>query len=221
MKPQLIFLAGVVICGLAVFQFLSVPTLRQKIGTAENELVVLRQKNAALSEILSEIKTMESNAEVVRTALPVSDDVPALIMQLEQIAKDSGLTVQHLGFEGTTAAPAKGEPASPDEEASRGGVKKTAVTMVATGSYPSLQTLLQNLENASRVVNVTNFRFSSVQKEGEVGLSVTLGLEAFYLAEAESVAPAAPLTLDTSSKEYVELIRKVKALRVYRPEVTE
>lgn len=212
----LIFLIGAVVFGLTVFQFLSLPTKNQKIKTAENELVILRQKNETLSGILSEVKTLESNAEVARTALPVSDEVPALIMQLEQIAKQSGVAVQHLGFgEGV-------KPSSEAEEAeSKGGVKKVSVTAVVTGSYPALQTFLRNLENTSRVVNVTNFRFSPGQKEEEQGLSITLGVEAFYLAEVGSLAPETPLTLDTTSKEYIELIRKVKALRVYRPEVGE
>lgn len=213
---MLIFLVGVAIFGLAIFQFLSLPSQNQKIKTAENELVVLRQKNEKLSEILSEIKTLESNAEAVRIALPAADDVPTLIMQLEQIAKQSGLTVQHLGF---------GEGAKPSSEAeeakSGGGAKKVSATAVVSGSYASLQTFLKNLEESSRVVNVTNFRFSPGQKGEEAGLSITLGVEAFYLMEIESVLPEVPLTLDTSSKEYIDLIRKVKALRVYRSEVGE
>lgn len=223
MKLYLPFLAGVVVCGLTIFQFLSLPSRSQNIKTVENELVILRQKNEKLSGILSEIKTLESNAEAVQTTLPVSDDVPTLIMQLEQIAKQSGMTVQHLGFGGGegAAAPRASEASRGAEEKETTGVRKISVTMVVTGSYPSLQTFLQNLEGASRVVNVTNFRFSPMQKEGEAALTITLGVEAFYLAAAESVPPETPLTLDTASKEYIELIRKVKALRVYRSEVTE
>ena len=96
------------------------------------------------------------------------------------------------------------------------------MTAVVTGSYGALQTFLRNLENTSRVVNVTNFRFSpGQQKEEAAALSVTLGLEAFYLAEAEAGALETPLTLDTGSKEYVDLIKKVKTLRVYQSEVDQ
>ena len=175
----LIFLLGAVVFGLAVFQFLSLPARSQKIKTAENELVILRQKNETLSGILSEVKTLESNAEVARTALPVSDEVPALIMQLEQVARQSGVAVQHLGFgggEGAAAPRASEASREAGEVASEGGVKKVSVTAVVTGSYPALQTFLRNLENGSRVVNVTNFRFSPGQKE-EAGLSITLGIE--------------------------------------------
>jgi len=220
MKPQLIFLAGAAVCGLTIFQILSLPSRRQKVEAAKNELVILRQRNGKLSELLSEIKTLESNAEVAKTALPVSDDVPALIMQLSQIAKDSGITVQHLGFEGKVVETPEVRPSSEVGEAKSGGsIKKIAVTMVVTGSYPALQTFLQNLESASRIVNVTNFRFSPGQKGEEAGLSITLGVEAFYLAEVESVPPGAPLTLDTASKDYIELIKKIKALKVYKSEV--
>ncbi len=211
----LIFLVGVLISGLGVFQISSIPSQRQKIGVAEGGLLALRQKSEKLSGILSEIKTIGSNLEVVRGALPAADDVPALIMQLEQISKTSGVTVQHLGF---------GEGKAVVEKAEEGaGVRKISVTVVVTGSYASLQTFLRNLEGASRVVNVTNFRFSPAQqKEGEEAvLSVTLGVEAFYLAEVQDVSPETPLTLDTTSKDYVDLIRKVKSLRVYKTEVSE
>jgi len=213
----LAFVGGTVLLGLAIFQFLSVPSKRQQVTVFENDLVAARQKSEKLSEILSEIKTVESNLEVVQQALPVEDDVPALLTQLEQVAKQSGVGVQHLGF---------GEGAKPSDEAeeaeSKGGIKTISLTAVVDGSYSALQTFLRNLEDTSRVINVTNFRFSPAQKKEEgATLSVTLGLEAFYLAGVESVAAEVPLTLDTGSKDYIELIRKVKALRVYRSEVTE
>jgi len=213
----LIFLVGIAVLGLSVFQVLSIPTNQQKIKTLEDKLVVLRQKNESLSDILSEIKTIESNLEVVQKALPTTDEVPALIMQIEQIAKTSGLTIQHLGF-------GEGKGATTPKKSATGEVAKVSLTTVATGSYASLQTFLKNLENASRVVNVTNFRFSpSSEGEGEEarGLSITLGMEAFYLAGIESVTPETPLNLDTTSRDYIDLIRRVKALRVYRPEVLE
>ena len=220
----LIFLVGVVFLALAVFQFLSVPSQRQRIAAAESEFMVVRQKNERLSEILSEVKTIESNLEVVRQALPAADDVPALIMQLEQVAKQSGVGVQHLGFGGGEAETTpRASEASREGEGVEGAVeKKISLTAVVTGSYGALQTFLRNLESTSRVVNVTNFRFSpGQQKEEGAALSVTLGLEAFYLAEVEELAPETPLTLDTGSKEYIDLIRKVKALRVYKGEIIE
>ena len=209
----LAFIGGTALLGLAIFQFLSVPPKRQQIVAYERDLAAARQKSEKLSEILSEAKTIEGNLEVAQKALPVEDAVPTLITQLEQVAKQSGVGVQHLGFGG-------GE-GDEEAEASRSEVKTISLTTVVDGSYSALQTFLRNLENTSRVVNVTNFRFSPAQeKEGEESaLSVTLGLEAFYLADTESVSAEVPLTLDTSSKEYIDLIRKVKALRIYRPEV--
>ena len=218
----LTFLVGAVFLGLAVFQFLSIPSKRQQMTTAENDLVAARQKSEKLSEILSEVKMIESNLEVVRQALPAEDDVPALITQLEQVAKQSGVGVQHLGFGEGKAAVGSQEEGPASAEASGGEIKTISLTAVVDGSYSALQTFLGNLENTSRVVNVTNFRFSPAQKKEEgAALSITLGLEAFYLSAAESVPANAPLTLDTTSKDYIELIRKVKALRVYRSEVGE
>lgn len=209
----LAFLVGAVFLGLAIFQFLSIPSKQQRVTVVENDLVAARQKSEKLSEVLSEAKTIESNLEVVQQALPAEDDVPALITQLEQVAKQSGVGVQHLGFgEGAKPSSEAEEAEPPSAKASGGEIKTISLTTVVGGSYSALQTFLRNLEDTSRVVNVTNFRFSPGQE-----LSVTLGLEAFYLAAAESVPANTPLTLDTTSKDYIELIRKVKALSVYRP----
>jgi len=210
----LAFIGGAILLGLAIFQFLSVPSQRRQVVAYESDLVAARQKSEKLSEILSEVKTVEGNLKVVRQALPVEDDVPTLITQLEQVAKQSGVGVQHLGF-------GEGKDAAEEGEEEAEGVKTISLTAVVDGSYSALQTFLRNLENTSRVITVTNFRFSPAQKkeEEESVLSVTLGLEAFYLGDVEGVLAEVPLILDTSSKEYIDLIRKVKALRVYRSEV--
>ena len=199
------FIGGAVLLGLAVFQFLSVPSKRQQVTVAENDFAVARRESEKLSEILTEVKMVEGNLEVIQQALPVEDAVPSLITQLEKIAQQSGVGVQHLGF-------GEGE----------GEVNTISLTAVVDGSYGALQTFFRNLENTSRVINVTNFRFSPAQKEEEgATLSITLGLEAFYLASAGGFSASAPLTLNTASKEYIDLIRKVKALRVYKSEIAD
>jgi Tfp pilus assembly protein PilO len=206
--------------GLAIFQLTSLPAKRQEVAAAEDDLVLVRQRSEKLAGILSEAKTIATNVEVAQQALPTEDAVPALITQLEQMAKESGVGVQHLGFgEGKVAGSPVAEEGT-ETVSAPSEMRTISLTAVVDGSYGALQTFFRNLENVSRVVNVTNFRFSPVQKkEEETSLSITLGLEAFYLPKAEGAAAEAPLTLDTGSKEYIELIKKVKELRVCRPEV--
>ena len=200
---NVLFVVGILSLGFGVFQFLSIPPQRQEIAAAQSQLLVLEQKNEKLSGVLSEAQILEDNLEMVRQALPTTDDVPALIMQLEEIAKQSGVAVVHLGF---------GEDKAAEELANV--AKGISLTSVVTGSYNALQTFFVNLEETSRVVNVTNFRFSPAQQEGAEGaLSITLGLKAFYLDEITEVSTEEPLNLDTGSKEYVELIKRVKQLR--------
>lgn len=204
---SVLFLIGILGLGLGGFQFLSIPPQRQEIATAKSQLLVLQQKNEKLSGVLSEAKALEGNLEIVRQALPTTDDVPALLMQLEEIAKQSGVAVQHLGFGGEKAA-------EESVEEPGGTAKSVSLTAVVTGSYDALRTFFTNLEETLRIVNVTNFRFSPTQqKEAENALSITLGVKAFYLDEVTGVSSEEPLTLDTGSKEYVDLIKRVKQLR--------
>jgi len=200
---NVLFVVGILSLGFSVFQFLSIPSRRQEIAVAQSQLLVLKQKNEKLSGVLSEVQILEDNLEMVRQALPTTDDVPALIMQLEEIAKQSGVAVVHLGF---------GE--DKVTEASINIAKGIALTSVVTGSYDALRTFFVNLEETSRVINVTNFRFSPAQQEEAGGaLSITLGLKAFYLDEITEISMEEPLNLDTDSREYVELIKRVKQLR--------
>lgn len=206
---NVLFLIGILGLGLGGFQVLSIPSQRQETAESRSQLLVLQQKNEKLSGVLSEAQALEDNLEMVRQALPTTDDVPALLMQLEEIAKQSGVAVQHLGF---------GEGAKPSSEAeeaeSRGAVKSVSLTAVVAGSYDALRTFFNNLEETLRIVNVTNFRFSPAQqKEAESALSITLGIKAFYLDEVTEISTEEPLTLDTGSKEYVDLIKRVKQLR--------
>lgn len=204
---SILFLIGILGLGLGGFQVLSIPSQRQETAASRSQLLVLQQKNEKLSGVLSEAKALEGNLEIVRQALPTTDDVPALLMQLEEIAKQSGVAVQHLGFGGETVAE------GPAEEPG-GAVKSVALTAVVAGSYDALRTFFNNLEETLRIVNVTNFRFSPTQQKGaESALSITLGVKAFYLDEVTDISTEEPLTLDTGSKEYVDLIKRVKQLR--------
>ncbi len=202
-----LFLIGVLGLGFGVFFGLSIPSKRQEIAAGKNQLLILQQKNEKLSGVLSEARALEGNLEMVRQALPTTDDVPALLLQLEEIAKQSGVAVQHLGFGGEKVA-------EESVEEPGGVVKSVSLTAVVTGSYDALRTFFSNLEETLRIVNVTNFRFSPTQqKEAENALSITLGVRAFYLDEVTEISIEEPLILDTSSKEYVDLIKRVKQLR--------
>lgn len=214
-------LAAVVLLVPGIFFLSSVPSLRTRISDAQVQLTSLQEENQQLSEALSSIKTIESNLELLQTAIPTADDVPTLMTQLESLGKSSGVTVQHLGFGSGVK-----ETAPPAGEVGEGPVKKesyhkVSLTVVVTGTYAALESFLKNLEQTSRTINVTTLRFSPSQEgEGaEAKLSATLGVSAYYLPETAAPSGGEALTLDLSSSDYIELIKKVKTLRIYRSEI--
>lgn len=217
-KSGFLLLAAVVFLAPGVFFLLSIPSRQAEVSAARDRLSLLQEKNKKLSDVLSNVKTIESNLELVQTAVPTADDVPMLMTQLENLGKSSGVTVQHLGFGGGKEAAGAG---NQEEVAKPAALQKVSLTVVVTGTYAALESFLKNLEQTSRVINVTTLRFSpSREGEGEEAkLSATLGVTAYYLPEASSPEGGA-LTLDLASSNYIELIKKVKTLRVYRSEIS-
>jgi Tfp pilus assembly protein PilO len=215
-------LAAVVLLVPGVFFLSSIPSLRTRISSAQTQLASLQEENRKLSEVLSSIKTIESNLELLQTAIPTADDVPTLMTQLENLGKSSGVTVQHLGFGSGVkeSAPPGGEAGT--EAVKKERYQKVSLTVVVTGTYAALEAFLKNLEQTSRVINVTTLRFSPSQEgeSGEAKLSATLGVSAYYLPAAAAPSVGEVLTLDLSSSDYIELIKKVKTLRIYRPEIS-
>jgi Tfp pilus assembly protein PilO len=215
----IIFLFGVVVLVLSAYQGLQIPKQRRLIAARQETLETLKSKNRALGEVLSRIKTVGSNQELLKQAVPVSDDVPYLMTQLERVGKDSGVVVRHLGF--SVAKKSSGADGEEAKNETVGGAKKISLTVVVTGTYSNLLSFLKNLERTSRVITVTNLKFSpATQEEGEAeGLSATIGVTSYYLEEPQQLSIDTPLDLDLSSPEYVDVIKKVKELRVYEPSV--
>jgi len=217
MKPLritgLLFLLGLIILALSIWGFLSLPARRQEIASAEARLLLYRQKAEALSQFLSFAKSLKRDLTLVQAAIPPEEDVPTLMTQLEDLGKLSGMRVQYLGFGGSekTKSPAGGK------EVPSGELKEISLTVVATGPVASLSSFLSNLEQTSRIITVDSFRFSPLRGgQNTDELSATLGVKAYYLPVRESVAPEAPLTLDPSSSDYIEVMKKVKALKIYK-----
>lgn len=192
----------------SLYLIFSLPSKRELVSQASARENMLEQKHQKLSELLSVKRNLLGNQELLQKALPKEDAVPLLMTQIEGLGKLSGVRVSHLGF----SLP---QETQESVEVPGSGV---SLTVVVTGSYQGLQTFLTNLESTSRLIAVTNLRFSQALEKAESGdLSSTLGVSAHFLPAEADVSLERPITLDISSESFVKLMARVKSLNVYQP----
>lgn len=206
------------IFSLISFYFIfSLPSRRSQLGQEVSRKNLLEKKHRQLSELLSLKSGLAGAQELLREALPPEEGVPTLMTQIEGVGRLSGVRVTHLGFSLPVEAEASGGQG-------KGVAEGVTLTVVATGSREALRTFLTNLEKTSRVITVTNLRFSQVvEATGGDEVSSTLGVSAFFLPEVGRPPLEQPVLLEMTSKEFTDVIAKVKSLRVYQavPETVE
>lgn len=202
----LIVIFGILFSALFLFSLISLPSKREALAEGLEKRDLLEQKQQRLSSLLSTKGVLTAHQDLLRQALPEEDAIPTLMTQIEGLGRLSGVTVSHLGFS-----------VSPEEEP-KAGTPKVSLTVVITGSQPALQTFLTNLEHTSRLIAVTNLRFSQALEEGLGGeVSSTLGVSAYYLPVEESTVFERAVGLDLTSESFTSLMTRVESLRVHQP----
>ena len=135
-------------------------------------------------------------------AMPTQLETPDLILQLNQLAQDSGISFDQIEPTGATASTAT-LTGTPDPFAAE------PIQVQFTGSYYDFLTFLQRLHNLVRVENgklfaagrlfdVTNISFAPGPK-GFPQVSTTLTINAFAPQTAQPAAPVAPTGTDTTA----------------------
>ena len=196
-------------------RFNSISDLKREKKQVDARLEKLQKKRSMLEELLAYKGTLTDNFNLLNTALPSEDEVPLLMTQVQQIATDSGVSMSSLKYAG-------GKKAETGKKATvaTADLGRVRLQAVVEAQYMFLQGFISNLEGASRVINTDSIKFSSRAKEKAV-VSATLDLVSYYLPiPEEKVVVDAPIALDLGAPEFVELLNKVKALRVYEVKVT-
>lgn len=213
-------IAGVAVAiGLTFFvtipRFNSISDLQRERTQVEARWEKLQKKSAMLEELLAYKGSLADSFKLLGTALPSEDEVPLFMTQVQQIATDSGVGMSSLKYAGGKKAETGKKAAV--ETADLGRVRLQAVL---EAPYAFLQGFISNLEKASRVINVDSVKFSAQSKEMTI-VSATLDLISYYTPiPEEKVIVDAPITLDLGAPEFIGLLNKVKALRVYEVTVT-
>ena len=167
---------------------------------ASNDLSEAKEREVAaqtqvdtLSTELARLKQLEANKEVLERdlaalaiKLPDSDELDTFILELNQIATTSGITLQSLS---------PGEPSLQ----SAGGTAGAAATgpipitlqMQVQGDYFAILRFMDNLRDGTRLVTANNLSLSGGAEDGQMSASIS---GAMYIARPVTAAATSPTT---------------------------
>ena len=211
-RDRTVVLVVAALLALAGFWFLAlkpkhaeVQTAETKIGTAQSQLATA---NASLSDARQSKAKYRSNYGTVANlgkAVPVDDNVPSLVYQLEQISKKYGINFQSVELKGASGGAAPTTPADasatvtatlpPGAAVGAAGFPTMPFTFVFQGSFFTLQKFLAEINGLTTVRKDGNIRVRGRLLQID-GIGLAAGPRGFPYVEAKISATAYVLPED-------------------------
>lgn len=187
------------------------PLLQVELNKSEKLKLQLQEKKNILNDLVDFRPIVEENASFMNSALVSEASVPELLAQVSMIAQESGFEVTRLAYSYSGSGPVSAD-AGDTSPSTSVAYQSVTVSLGTRGSYDQLVTFLDSIENAARLVNVENYRYSR-DKDGI--LEANFILSSPFLFVQSSAVTDDGITLDMASTDFVNILGKVKALRVY------
>ena len=181
-------------------QFNKFKVLRLEKQTLEQQLTTLKEQSAKLRSFSASNSLLKNNAEQLARALPDEPAVPTLMNQLQRLANDSGVDLQSIAYGGRTEG---------------GGtlLGSVSIQVAIAGDFEEVSRFLLAVENASRVLDVSNLNLGIDSVAGTASLSVPV--QAYYLVPPVVAEATTPITLDLTNSNFTNLMAQVNALKYY------
>lgn len=162
-----------------------------KVKDAKNTANKQLDKNlTAAPQLVDRYDNLGARKNLIAEALPNTSDLPGLIALMENLSGSSGVSLKSVtpsqtATSGVASTTAPAETASTTPAATSGASKPMpqpyAVSLTFDATYPTLQKLLEAIEQSARPMRVT-----SVQLTGSgSSLAVTLDLTTYYQDKAD------------------------------------
>jgi type IV pilus assembly protein PilO len=204
--PIICILVSVLLFAFIVYPaFTKIPELEQKLSDTTALRDQLREKDAKLGRFIDFKAVIEENSKFVDRVMPADQNVPGLLDQLSQIAKESGLDVTKLSYSLSDTDPNETRPT----------YSAVLVSLGVDGTYSQMIEFMKAAENASRVVTVSNFRFNTVNISGQQLLSFTFIISAPFMKVQSAAVTDEPINLDVTSGDFTAFLNRVKGLRYF------
>jgi len=142
----------------------------------------LQEKINAITVAQAEYAAVSSDFPLIEEALPQEPNLPILIRQLETLTVQNGATLRTIQFSQVNL---RGKLVSEPDSVKKGEVSKVTFSLSASGSYQSLKSFLQSLEDLRRFVVISSFAFKTGEEEEGQLLILSVTGDAYYLSQNE------------------------------------
>ncbi len=144
-----LFIGAIIIfSSLLIPVYREIQELRGEKISLENLLKAEEQSVVTASRLLAESRDFASLKDSLSLVLPLDENIPGLINQLQGIAKISGVAIESLALEQLPLKPAVKESVEP--------LGTIRVSLRLRGSYESVKLYLQFLETNIRIIDVNS-----------------------------------------------------------------
>ena len=152
--------------------FNEVSLLRQDAADWREKLASTQELSKKLSELKIKYENLSDEAEKVAQAITQGEDLPGLLVQLEDLSSRSGLVFGDVAF------------SSPDYKKNKqtvaAGSKTLIVDISLSGSQGSLMSFLKSIEENLRIMDVTAINFGEQEIGGYIAQNFKISLNAYY-----------------------------------------
>jgi len=192
-----IFLSLVLLWVGARSAWMQIQALKLEQSLARQTLSSLTTKVGQLEALTEDwaAEELDSRFESFDRAVPSESSIPALLTEIQAIAQKCGAGISSLQFS---------ESVSSEESTSRGW-EEVRLNFTSTSSFAVLQSLLQTMEVASRVIDVETIQFStgSDTGTGTADVQTTMVLISYYTPEPV-LQPETPITFSPSGSDFIK-----------------
>jgi Tfp pilus assembly protein PilO len=162
--------------------FVTRPT-RAETQQFNNEIAQLLPKNAQaqiasqrLNEFRAVYKAREEEYEELKALLPEQREITMVLQGVQDRARGNGLVLKKF---------------SPKDDVQEGNYSGKKIEVSVTSSFASLRAFFEQLAHYQRIVSITNFQLTQVDKQTSMNtVDATFDLTAYYVS-AEKLKPAA------------------------------
>lgn len=158
-ERNIVILGVLILVLLAVaYYFLLFGPLRQEYLARYDERARKEAQEAQLERTIAELENVRRDAPDIERQileyskrLPTEDEIPTLVVQIEEIAEEADVTQLSI------------EPGSPEAPPGGGDFSRIPITMSFEGTYEKLQDFLLRLRNLARLVTVNEVTYEAVK----------------------------------------------------------
>jgi len=187
-----VLVAVLIVVFVAMPMFTTLADLDSQKAAAQQQLQSAQSLLSRLEEAKSRSAVTEAELLKIGTQMPDSPQLPSIIVELQDIANDAGVTV-------TSFAP--GQPTA----AAGGKFTEISITTAVTAKWDDLLDYLRRIDDSTRLVRVSNVAISpasstetTADSDEEANLAVSLSLKAYVIGTNGVLASTAPSSTVTT-----------------------